>query len=146
MAGALSDQAQQLFCLIAAADHLTESTARGYFRDEKPKGSDFLSLCEILNFFVGNAFTQAAYPFSDRTSLRALALSTRVHHLFQPDGITLQSGPTQEKRKKFQIYGRQTSDPELAGRSLHLTSLHFFVCPVSVILKGNNDGVKFPST
>lgn len=41
MAGALSDQAQQLFCLIAATDHLTESTAPGYFRDEKPQGSDF---------------------------------------------------------------------------------------------------------
>lgn len=42
MAGALSDQAQQLFCLSAATDHLTESG--GYFRDEEPKGSDFLSL------------------------------------------------------------------------------------------------------
>lgn len=44
MASALSDQAQQLFCLIAATDHLTESTARGHLRGEKPKGSEFLSL------------------------------------------------------------------------------------------------------
>lgn len=105
MAGALSDQAQQLFCLIAATDHLTESTARCYFRDELNLKDLSFCLYVRFKFFMGNAFTRAAYPFSDRTSLRALALSTRVHHLFQTDGVTLQSGPTQEKRKRLQTSG-----------------------------------------
>lgn len=42
-----------------------------------------------------------AYPFGDRTSLRALALSTRVHHLLKPDGVALQSSPTRQKRTRF---------------------------------------------
>lgn len=50
---------------------------------------------------------EAAYPLSDRTSLGALALSARVHHLLDPDGVTFLSVPAPEE-KQFSDFDGQS--------------------------------------